>query len=143
MNRVRHWLCPHILDTNCPHFLLNVVPHIYYIAHHWTSPFYLSKNKYILVKKIPQSVSKIVQHCTEHDRRYQIYCPMHESLCCLLCISEIHNECVGLLAIENIIKTAKHKPSSHSGHQLSAFFIECCASHILHSTSLDVAILSV
>jgi hypothetical protein len=50
---------------------------------------------------------KIVQHCTEHDRRYQIYCPMHESLCCLLCISEIHNECVGLLAIENIIKTAK------------------------------------
>jgi tripartite motif-containing protein 2/3 len=57
--------------------------------------------------KIPQSVYRIVQHCTEHDRRYQIYCPMHESLCCLLCISENHQECVGLLAIENIIKTAK------------------------------------
>ena len=57
--------------------------------------------------KIPQSVSKIVQHCTEHDRRYQHYCPIHESLCCPLCISEDHNECVGLLAIENIVKTAK------------------------------------
>ena len=57
--------------------------------------------------KIPQSVSKIVQHCTEHDRQYQNYCPMHESLCCPLCIYENHNECVGLLAIENIIKTAK------------------------------------
>ena len=57
--------------------------------------------------KIPQSVSQIVLHCTEHDRRYQHYCPMHESLCCPLCISEDHNNCVGLLAIENIVKTAK------------------------------------
>jgi len=57
--------------------------------------------------KIPQFVSKIVQHCTEHDRQYQIYCPIHESLCCPLCISENHNDCVGLLAIENIVKTAK------------------------------------
>jgi chromosome segregation ATPase len=32
---------------------------------------------------------------------------MHESLCCPLCISEDHNDCVGLLAIENIVKTAK------------------------------------
>ena len=57
--------------------------------------------------KIPQSVSQIVQHCTEYDRRYQHNCPMHESLCCPLCISEYHNDCVGLLAIENIVKTAK------------------------------------
>ena len=57
--------------------------------------------------KLPQSVSQIVQHCTEHDRRYQHYCPMHESLCCPLCISEHHNDCLGLLAIENIVKTAK------------------------------------
>ena len=52
-------------------------------------------------------MSKIVQHCTEHDRRYQHYCPIHESLCCPLCIAEDHNECIGLLAIENIVKTAK------------------------------------
>ena len=57
--------------------------------------------------KIPQSVSKIVQHCTEHDRQHQNYCPIHESLCCPLCISENHNACIGLLAIENIVKTAK------------------------------------
>ena len=57
--------------------------------------------------KIPQSVSKIVQHCTEHDRRYQHYCPKHESLCCPLCICEDHSECVGLLAIENVVKNAK------------------------------------
>ena len=41
--------------------------------------------------KIRQFGSKIVQHCTEHDRRK----------------SEDHNECLGLLAIENIVKTAK------------------------------------
>jgi hypothetical protein len=37
------------------HFLLYAVPHIYYIKHHWTSPFYLSKNKYILVKYLFQA----------------------------------------------------------------------------------------
>ena len=57
--------------------------------------------------RIPQSVSKIVQHCIEHDRRYQMYCAKHESLCCVLCVSENHHECVGLLAIENIVKTTK------------------------------------
>jgi len=57
--------------------------------------------------KIPQFVSKIVQHCTQHDRQHHNYCPMHDSLCCPLCISEDHHDCVGLLAIENIIKTVK------------------------------------
>ena len=79
------------------------------IKHHNVSK-YTKSHEVISIEnyhKIPQSVSKIVQHCTVHDRRYQIYCPMHESLCCPLCISENHQECVGLLAIENIVKPAK------------------------------------
>ena len=79
------------------------------LKHHSVSK-YTKSHEVISIEsyhKIPQSVSKIVQHCTEHDRRYQMYCPMHESLCCPLCISENHQECVGLLAIENIVKTAK------------------------------------
>ena len=79
------------------------------LKHHTVSK-YTKLHEAILIEnyhKIPQSVSMIVQHCTEHDRRYQHYCPVHESLCCPLCISEDHNECVGLLAIENIVKTAK------------------------------------
>ena len=79
------------------------------IKHHNVSK-YTKSHEVISIEnyhKIPQSVSKIVQHCTEHDRRYQMYCPLHESLCCLLCISDKHNECVGLLAIENIVKIAK------------------------------------
>ena len=79
------------------------------LKHHSVSK-YTKSHEVISIEnyhKIPRSVSKIVQHCTEHDRQYQNYCPRHESLCCSLCISENHNECVGLLAIENIIKTAK------------------------------------
>lgn len=79
------------------------------LKHHSVSK-YTKSHEVISIEnyhKIPQSVSKIVQHCTEHDRQYQNYCPMHESLCCPLCISENHNDCVGLLALENIVKTAK------------------------------------
>ena len=79
------------------------------LKHHSVSKYTISHEVISIENyhKIPQSVSKIVQHCTEHDRQYQNYCPMHESLCCPLCISENHNECVGLLAMENVIKTAK------------------------------------
>ena len=79
------------------------------LKHHSASK-YTKSHEVISIEnyhKIPQSVSKIVQHCTEHDRQYQNYCPMHESLCCPLCISENHNDSLGLLAIENIVKTAK------------------------------------
>jgi hypothetical protein len=31
---------PHIRDTNCRHFLLYVVSHIYYVKHPWTSDRY-------------------------------------------------------------------------------------------------------
>ena len=70
---------------------------------------YTKSHKVISIKnyhKTPQSVSKIVQYCTEHDIQHQNYCPMHESLCCSICISENHSDCLGLLAIENIVKTA-------------------------------------
>ena len=79
------------------------------LKHHSVSK-YTKSHEVISIEnynKIPQSVSKIVQHCTEHDRQHQNYCPIHESLCCPLCISENHNACIGLLAIENIVKTAK------------------------------------
>jgi hypothetical protein len=82
------------------------------LKHHSVSK-YTKSHEVISIEnynKIPQSVSNIVQHCTEHDRQHQNYCPIHESLCCPLCISENHNACIGLLAIENIVKTAFFLP---------------------------------
>ncbi|CAG2214383.1 unnamed protein product [Mytilus edulis] len=58
-------------------------------------------------KQLPTSITNISQHCSEHDRKFQNYCPQHESLCCPLCIQSNHANCVGILSLENVIKTAK------------------------------------
>ncbi|CAG2256440.1 unnamed protein product [Mytilus edulis] len=58
-------------------------------------------------KQLPPSITNISQHCQQHDRKFQNYCPQHESVCCPLCIQSNHAECVGILSLENVIQTAK------------------------------------
>ncbi|XP_071166119.1 E3 ubiquitin/ISG15 ligase TRIM25-like [Mytilus edulis] len=58
-------------------------------------------------KQLPSSISSIQQHCPDHNRKFQMYCPQHESLCCPLCISSNHRNCIGLLSIEEVIATSK------------------------------------
>ncbi|XP_063435956.1 protein wech-like [Mytilus trossulus] len=58
-------------------------------------------------KQLPSSISSIQHHCSDHNRKFQMYCPQHENLCCPLCISSNHRNCVGLLSIEEVIATSK------------------------------------
>ncbi|XP_071171098.1 uncharacterized protein [Mytilus edulis] len=58
-------------------------------------------------KQLPPSITNISQHCQQHDRKFQNYCPQHENVCCPLCIQSYHAECVGILSLENVIQTAK------------------------------------
>ncbi|CAG2192554.1 unnamed protein product [Mytilus edulis] len=58
-------------------------------------------------KQLPTSIANISQHCSQHDRKFQNYCPQHESLCCPLCIQSNHATCLGMLSLENVIQTAK------------------------------------
>ncbi|CAC5370432.1 unnamed protein product [Mytilus coruscus] len=58
-------------------------------------------------RKLPTDISSIVHHCTEHEKKFQIYCPHHVQLCCHLCLSTSHKECTGMLSIEEIAKTSK------------------------------------
>lgn len=55
--------------------------------------------------KLPTDISSIMQHCTEHEKTLQMYCPRHDQLCCLLCISTSHKDCTGMLPTEEIAKT--------------------------------------
>ncbi|CAG2200738.1 unnamed protein product [Mytilus edulis] len=57
-------------------------------------------------KQLPSSISSIQQHCSDHNRKFQMYCPQHENLCCSLCISSNHSNCVGLLSIEEVVATS-------------------------------------
>ncbi|VDI47068.1 Hypothetical predicted protein [Mytilus galloprovincialis] len=40
-------------------------------------------------------------------KKFQNYCPQHESIGCPLCIQSNHANCVGILSLENVIQTAK------------------------------------
>ncbi|CAG2239968.1 unnamed protein product [Mytilus edulis] len=58
-------------------------------------------------RKLPTDILSIVHHCTEHEKKFHIFCPHHDQLCCHLCLSTGHKECTGLLSIEEIAKTSK------------------------------------
>ncbi|XP_063435946.1 uncharacterized protein LOC134716864 [Mytilus trossulus] len=58
-------------------------------------------------KQLPTSIANIAHHCSQHDRKFQMYCPQHESVCCPLCIRANHANCVGILSLEEVIQTAK------------------------------------
>ncbi|CAC5403666.1 TRIM2_3 [Mytilus coruscus] len=57
--------------------------------------------------KLPSSIANIVNYCTNHGRKYENYCPHHEKLCCPACISIDHRSCIGLLLLQDVLKTAK------------------------------------
>ncbi|CAG2198913.1 unnamed protein product [Mytilus edulis] len=46
-------------------------------------------------------------HCEEHEKKFQNYCPHHEKLCCPSCIATEHRSCLGLLDLDEIVKTSK------------------------------------
>ncbi|XP_071171621.1 tripartite motif-containing protein 5-like [Mytilus edulis] len=58
-------------------------------------------------RKLSPDISSIVHHCIEHEKKLQIYCPHHDQLCCLLCISTSHKDCTGMLPIDEMAKTSK------------------------------------
>ena len=58
-------------------------------------------------EKLPKSISEIVHSCNDHEMKYTMYCPKHDIICCPVCISTNHKKCVDLMAIPELIKTAK------------------------------------
>jgi hypothetical protein len=58
-------------------------------------------------KKLPQSISQIVHNCKDHEMKVTNYCPKHDTICCPVCISTNHKYCFNLMAITELIKTAK------------------------------------
>ncbi|VDI04288.1 Hypothetical predicted protein [Mytilus galloprovincialis] len=91
--------CPECDEGLCPHCL----------KHHSASKATRSHGVIPVdnYKQLPTSISNISQHCSQHDRKFQNYCPKHESLCCPLCIQSNHATCLGMLSLENVIQTAK------------------------------------
>ncbi|XP_071135892.1 uncharacterized protein [Mytilus edulis] len=58
-------------------------------------------------KKLPVEICKIEQNCTEHDKKFQMFCPRHDQLCCIMYVSENHKECTGMFLIDDAIKSSR------------------------------------
>lgn len=59
-------------------------------------------------KKLPPSISEIIQYCREHELKYTNFCQQHSALCCPGCISSSHKNCVGrMVLLQEIIKVSK------------------------------------
>ncbi|CAG2249033.1 unnamed protein product [Mytilus edulis] len=58
-------------------------------------------------EKLPADICKIEQNCREHARKFQMFCPRHDQLCCLICISDNHKECTGMFPIDEAIKSSR------------------------------------
>ena len=58
-------------------------------------------------KKLPKYISEIAHNCKDHALKVTNYCPKHDTICCPVCISTNHKKCVDLMAIPELIKTAK------------------------------------
>ncbi|CAG2218072.1 unnamed protein product [Mytilus edulis] len=58
-------------------------------------------------RKLPASIANISNFCTEHDMKFENYCPHHNKLCCPACISTIHQKCIGLQLLRDVLKNAK------------------------------------
>jgi hypothetical protein len=53
-------------------------------------------------KKLPKSISEIVHNCKDHEMKYTIFCPNHDTICCPVCISTNHKKCDDLMATHSI-----------------------------------------
>ena len=58
-------------------------------------------------QKLPSSVLKIKEHCSEHQEKFNLYCKEHACPCCRICIVKNHSDCKNVAIIEEIIKYVK------------------------------------
>ncbi|XP_076103649.1 uncharacterized protein LOC143072548 [Mytilus galloprovincialis] len=57
-------------------------------------------------RQLPSFVASVQHCCSEHDKKYQLYCLQHESPCCPLCVTTNHKKC-DLKSLDEIIKDSK------------------------------------
>ncbi|XP_063407132.1 uncharacterized protein LOC134690901 [Mytilus trossulus] len=58
-------------------------------------------------QKLPSNVLEIAKTCQKHEKQYQIFCKKHDCPCCRRCVIETHNECIDLIAIDDIVQNVK------------------------------------
>ncbi|XP_063418806.1 uncharacterized protein LOC134701595 [Mytilus trossulus] len=72
-------------------------------------------------QKLPTDVLKINQHCSKHNKKFEMYCQKHERPCCSKCLVENHKECRDIVDLDDVIQNAK---SSNSLSEIEEALLE-------------------
>ncbi|CAC5386092.1 unnamed protein product [Mytilus coruscus] len=55
-------------------------------------------------QKLPTDVLKIIQYCSKHNKKFEMFCQKHERPCCSKCIVKTHKECRDIVDLDDVIK---------------------------------------
>ena len=58
-------------------------------------------------QKLPSYIVSIKNRCDKHGNKYELYCSMHDVLCCVMCIRDDHRHCQELRSILEVAENAK------------------------------------
>ncbi|XP_063442070.1 uncharacterized protein LOC134722382 [Mytilus trossulus] len=63
---------------------------------------------------LPEFVRNIDNVCSSHDNTLDLYCSVHEKVCCMDCISAEHSECPGITSLNKVVQGVKESAFYHS-----------------------------
>lgn len=62
-------------------------------------------------KELPTVVQTLNYHCEDHDEKLDLFCPVHNSPCCIRCSLTSHKECSGVAPIKDFTPNVKSSPA--------------------------------
>ena len=58
-------------------------------------------------QNLPAFIFETSNRCEDHDKRYELYCRIHECACCVQCIKDIHKDCRDLSPLSDVLGVMK------------------------------------
>ncbi|VDI26573.1 Hypothetical predicted protein [Mytilus galloprovincialis] len=58
-------------------------------------------------QNLPKSMLNIKNNCEDHDLRYELFCSFHDFACCIKCIKDKHDNCKGLVTLDEVVGNIK------------------------------------
>ena len=83
------------------------------LKHHKSSKLFNAHSTMSLedYKELPTVVQTLNYHCADHDEKFDSFCPVHNSPCCIRCVLTSHKECSGIAPIKDLIPNVKSAPA--------------------------------
>ena len=83
------------------------------LKHHKSSKLFKNHSTMSLeeYKELPTVVQAMNRHCEDHDEAHQMYCPVHDRPCCIMCVVTSHKECSGVAPLKEFIPNVKSSPA--------------------------------